>query len=170
MKRLLFLVLVFGSAVLAHGQQFAAAPDVAPARVEPGFIVCGIGFGQGECQLATGFVRLALTDLNVKIVGWRWVVVPSSQWRQTALSFGVKPSVPAFSSLSAGVTYVVADLVIPSQRVDENLLSYTSRTGTDRLRWVLAHESGHILCQTSDDTKAEAAAKRIQAGNRDICR
>lgn len=164
------MVLAFGLGMVAQAQQFAAAPDIAPARVDPAFIVCGSGFGQGDCQLATGFVRLALNDLKVNIPGWRWVVVPSSQWKQTAMSFGVRPNVPAFSSLSAGVTYLLADLVLPTQRIDENLLSYTSRTGADRLRWVLAHESGHIVCRTSDDKKAEAAAKRIQSGNPEICR
>lgn len=170
LKRFLFLVLAFGLVLLAQAQRFASAPDIAPSRIESAFIVCGIGFGPSDCQLATGFMRLALNDLKVDIPGWRWVVVPSRQWKETALSFGVKPSVPAFSIPSAGVTYVLSDLVIPSQKVDENLLSYTSRTGTSRLRWVLAHESGHILCQTSNDSKAEAAARRIEAGSRDVCR
>jgi hypothetical protein len=170
MKHLLFLILVLTSALGIQAQQFAAAPDIAPARLEPAYIVCGTGYSPSDCQLASGFMRLALSDLRVNIPGWRWVVVPSAQWKQTALSFGVKPSVPAFSSLSVNATYVLSDLVIPTQRTDENLLSYTSRTGTSRLRWVLAHESGHIVCRTSDDKKAEAAAQRIQAGNREVCR
>jgi hypothetical protein len=171
MKRFLFSMAVALSLVLGiQAQQFAAAPDVSPVRVEPAYIVCGTGFVQSECQLASGFVRLALNDLRVDIPGWRWVIVPSSQWKQTALSFGVKPTVPAFSSLSIGTTYVLADLVLPNQRVDENLLSYSSRTGASRLRWVLAHESGHIVCRTSDDRKAEAAAGRIEGGKRDVCR
>ena len=170
MKRLLLVMFVFAAAITTQAQQFAAAPDIAPVQVEPAIIVCGTGFSQGDCQLARGFVQLALSDLKVTIPGWRWVVVPSTQWKQTALSFGLKPTVPAFSNLSVGATYIISDLVLPSQRLDENLLSYTSRTGARRLRWVLAHESGHIVCRTSVESKAEAAARRIEGGNPDVCR
>ncbi len=171
MKRL-FLFPIFGFlfAIGTQAQQFAAVPDIAPVPVEPAYVVCGTGFGNGDCQLATGFMRVALNDLKVNIPAWRWVVVPASQWKRTALSFGVKPSVPAFSSPSVGATYVLADLVFPSQRPDENLLYYTARTGANRLRWVLAHETGHIVCHTSDESKAEGAAKRIESGNRNVCR
>jgi len=164
-----FLFLVAVVTVATQAQQFTAAPGSVPVPPETSYIVCGTGFAKSECQFATNFVRLTLKDLKVNIPGWRWVVVPASQWKQTALSFGVKPSVPAFSSLSIGVTYVTSDLMVPTQRVDENLLAYTTRTGVDRLRWVMAHELGHILCNTADDTKAEAAGKRIQAGNAVIC-
>ena len=170
MKRLLVAIFVFAATITTPAQQFGAPPDIQTVRVDPAYIVCGTGFSQSDCQLAKGFVQHALTDLKVTIPGWRWVIVPASQWRQTALSFGLKPSVPAFSNFSVGATYVIADLVLPSQRMDENLLSYSSRTGTSRLRWVLAHESGHIVCHTFVESKAEAAGRRIESGNPDVCR
>jgi hypothetical protein len=35
-------------------------------------------------------------------------------------------------------------------RVYEDLLRYIQLTGEDRLKWVLVHELGHLLCDTAD--------------------
>jgi hypothetical protein len=148
---------VLGIAVLGQGQ-------------EQRTVLCGTGISDGDCHFAIGTFHLAIEDLPVDIPAWRWVIVPSEHWAQVAHDSGVKPSVPAFSNLDTRSTYVNASLVFPSQRIDENLQRYSSRTGTDRLRWVLAHESGHILCQTHNEQVAEKAAGRLQSGGNLKCR
>lgn len=168
MKHLAVLVIVLWSAMAVYAQQFGASPSF-PAHPGDTYILCGTGFSEGECRTASGVVRNALKDIRVDIRGWRWVVVPTAQWDEFTREFGVKATVPAFSSFALASTYVQQDLIFPNLPNNDNLRSYTSLTGFDRLRWVLAHESGHILCRTSDDTKAEAAAKRIQLGNSVIC-
>lgn len=167
MKIFLCWLMMLGLAIPAASEEADNAP---PVRVETPLVVCGTGFSTGDCRLASGILRLALHDLRIEIPAWRWVIVPVSQWKQTAESFRVKPSVPAFSNFAASTTYIEANLVVPDQRVDENLQSYTHLNGMARLRWVIAHESGHIVCRTFDDPRAEAAGKRIAAGNRDVCR
>jgi len=111
----------------------------------------------------------SLADLHIKVNEWRWVVVPSSHWAQTARSFGVKPTVPAFTSFAISTTYIESNLLFLDTRIDENLQRYTRLEGRDRLRWVLAHESGHIVCKTSDERKAEGAGKKIASGRNEVC-
>jgi hypothetical protein len=82
----------------------------------------------------------------------------------------VKPTVPAFSSFAVSTTYIQSNLVLLDQRTDEKLQGYRKLSGMPRLRWVLAHESGHIICRTTNDARAEAAGKRMTSGNRDMCR
>ncbi len=161
------LVLVVSTFCVA--QRTTLPADLRPPSLQPN-IVCGSGFSDADCGLATGIVRLALEDLRSAIPEWRWVVVPETHWAAVATSFRIKPTTPAFSSLTIHTTYVEASLVLPAQRIDENLQSYSRLRGKERLRWVLAHESGHILCQTSDEGIAEAAAKKIEYGNRSVCR
>lgn len=133
-------------------------------------VLCADGFSTDGCQIATSRVHVALRQLSVSIPGWRWIVVTADNWQAVATSFGLSPNSPAFSSLAIHSTYIKASLVVPDLRGDENLQIYSSRSGIGRLRWVLAHESGHIVCNTADESKAEAAAGRIEFGNKKICR
>lgn len=168
MKHLRVLAMILWFATAVYAQQFAAPASLSTQRGNA-YILCGTGFTEGECRTASGVVRVALKDIRVDIQGWRWVIVPNAQWEEFTREFGVKSTVPAFSSFALASTYVQQDLIFPNLPNNDNLRSYTSLTGFERLRWVLAHESGHILCRTSDDGKAEAAAKRIQSGNSVIC-
>jgi len=97
-------------------------------------------------------------------------VIPNSLWEETADSFHIKASTPAFSSLGIRTTYLESNLLLADGRVDENLQRYTNLTGINKLTWVMAHEYGHILCQTGDERKASAAAGRLMYGRGDVCR
>jgi hypothetical protein len=167
-KRLLLFV-VFAAA-LSQSQEIIGASNAGLVLPNSSYILCGSGFTSGDCRVVSGILQLALRDLRVQVSGWRWVIVPSTNWRQTTLSFGVNSDVPAFSSFAVNTTYIESQLVTLDQRTDEHLQDYTKLSGLPRLRWVLAHESGHILCRTPDDTKAESAGKRLTSGNRNVCR
>lgn len=138
-------------------------------RDEPS-VVCGTGLAGRDCKLVTGILRLALSRLSSSISGWRFVVVPHSLWEETADRFHINPSSPAFSSLGIRTTYLESNLLLPDARVDENLQRYTNLTGINKLTWVMAHEYGHILCQTGDERKASAAAGRLMYGRGEVCR
>jgi hypothetical protein len=172
MKGFFCLLLMVSLAVptTAICEESEPAPDVSSMRVGDPLVICGTGFSRGDCRFATDILMLAIRDLQIEIPSWRWVIVPVQQWKTTAESFGVKPTVPAFSSFGVSTTYIEANLVVQDQRIDENLQSYTRLGGMGRLRWVIAHESGHIVCRTFDDSRAEAAGKKILAGNRKVCR
>lgn len=170
MKAFLVVALALGSTIGGQAQQFAASPYIPSTRIQDSHVLCGAGFTPSECDTASGMVRNALKDLRVDIPGWRWVVVPSARWNQLAQEFGIKATVPAFSSFALGSTYVKSSLVFPNLALDENLQTYTPLSGMERLRWMMAHESGHILCRTSDEKQAESAGKRLERGNREVCR
>jgi hypothetical protein len=127
-------------------------------------VKCGDGLSESECKLASATVGRALGELEFPVEGWRWVVVPSSEWEKVRRAFGSKSESPAFTVLAVRTTYVDGSLVFPSARDEERLLSYSKRTGTDRLRWVLAHETGHILCNSNDERVANDAAGRLEFG------
>lgn len=133
-------------------------------------VVCADGLTGGQCQLARGIMRLALSNLSSQIPDWRFVVIPESRWQEAADRFRVRPTTPAFSSLSIRTTYVEANLLFVDGRVDEHLQRLTTAGGLRRLVWVLGHEYGHILCQTPDERKASAAAGYLIYGRRQVCR
>jgi hypothetical protein len=169
LKRLLLFALL-GTTLPSFAQVVIAASNTSLLIPNHSYIVCGSGFTSSDCRFRSGILQIALRDLRVEIPGWRWVIVATANWRQTAQSFGVDPGVPAFSSFAVSTTYIESRLVTLEQRTDEQLQGYTKLSGMPRLRWVLAHESGHILCQTASEAKAETAGKRLTSGNRNVCR
>lgn len=133
-------------------------------------VVCADGLAGGDCQLAEGIVRLSLHALNTYLPDWRVVIIPEARWADAAGRYGIKPTIPAFTDLSIRTTYLEESLVLRDGRVNENLQRYTASNGTARLVWVIAHEYGHILCNTHDEQKANAAAGRLIYGKRLVCR
>jgi hypothetical protein len=129
-------------------------------RDEP-IILCGSGLGDGDCKLAQGIMRLALSRLSSSIPDWRLVVVPRALWNEVADGFHISRTTPAFTSLGIHTTYVESSLVFQDGRIDENLQRYTSLGGISKLTWVIAHEYGHILCRTADEHTASEAAGRL---------
>ena len=132
-------------------------------------VVCSNGFTPSDCDFVAGTFQLSLAQLRLIVPGWRWIVVSPTAWPKVAASFGVTPTTPAFSDLGIRSTYVNADLLRFDTRIDENLQRFSNRSGMDRLRWVVAHEAGHILCGTKNEAKAQTAGQRLEGGNRDVC-
>lgn len=171
MKLVTALGTILAIAILVHD---AAAQDKSPGGKadlrDQAIVLCGDGLTGGPCQMAREIMRLALSNLSPQIPDWRFVVIPESRWQQAADSFGVKRTTPAFSSLSIRTTYVEGNLLFADGRVDENLQRFTAASGLRRLVWVMAHEYGHIVCQTTDERKANAAAGHLIYGRRKVCR
>jgi len=160
-----FILLTF-TAVCASGQhQFGTMPDTRGQSV----VLCADGLSGGDCQLAQGIVRLSLKELSASVPDWRVVIIPESRWTTTARMYRIKSTTPAFTDLGIRTTYIEASLVFRDGRVDENLQRYTSSNGADRLVWVIAHEYGHILCNTRNEQQATAAAGRLMYGRRLVC-
>lgn len=152
--RTLFLVVAFVLVSL-----FGLAQELAT-------VACARGLTLSDCEVGKETVRLALRQLDVHFSEWRWVVVSSPTWQEVSLSLGADPQAPAFTLLATHTSYIEYRLIHEFPPVDEALLNFTKRTGIDRLRWVLAHESGHIFCHTRDEREAEDAGKRIEFGSR----
>src|SRR5262249_52359347 len=131
-------------------------------------IRCGDGFHGNDCQSAIDRVALSVKQLDAKVAGWRLVVVPASRWTALVSAFRAK-STPAFSDLTTTSTYVNDALIFPQASMDEELRALTPLTGVSRLRWVLAHEYGHIVCHTRDETQAERAGGYLQYGKTNMC-
>ena len=160
------LILLAFTAVCARAQhEFGAMPGARDQSV----VLCADGLGGGDCQLAQGIVRLSLKELNASVPDWRVVIIPESRWAATARMYQIKSTTPAFTDLSIRTTYIEASLIFQDGRVDENLQRYTSSRGTARLVWVIAHEYGHILCNTRSERQASSAAGRLIYGRRLVC-
>lgn len=137
-------------------------------RDEP-LVVCGSGLSHGDCQLAQGIMRLAISRLSTSVPDWRLVVISEALWNEVADRFHISRTTPAFTSLGIHTTYVESSLVFHDGRIDENLQRYTTLSGMSKLTWVMAHEYGHILCGTADEYKASAAAGRLIYGRGAAC-
>jgi Zn-dependent peptidase ImmA (M78 family) len=77
--------------------------------------------------------------------------------------------VPAFSNLSMASTYISAELIFSDRDTDMKFLALTRLTGIERLQWVLAHEYGHIICQTHEERKANHAGDYLLRGQIGTC-
>ena len=144
------------------------APSYQLASRSPVPVTCGDGFQGNRCDLALEAIGLSLKYLKVQLSGWRVIVVPANQWNMVAARLGVR-SAPAFSDLTTTTTYLSSGLVFPQAGMDTELRELTSRIGMSRLRWVLAHEYGHLVCNTHDEKKAERAAGALEYGNANVC-
>ena len=169
MKRFLVAPLFMMIVVCGWGQMSPVAADITIASPKLN-VLCGAGYKDADCDFLTRALRLNLEQLHLRIPGWRWVVVRRSGWDEVARSFGIDPKIPAFSSLGIHTTYLDDSLFSLQVGIDERLQSFSSRTGYDRLRWVIAHESGHILCNTGDERKAAKAAGRLEFGAGKMCK
>lgn len=132
-------------------------------------VLCADGLSGSDCQLAQGIVQLSLKTLSASVPDWRVVIIPESRWATSARMYELKSTTPAFTDLSIRTTYIEASLIFQDGRVDENLQRYTSSKGTARLVWVIAHEYGHILCNTRSEQQATSAAGRLIYGRRLVC-
>jgi hypothetical protein len=170
MKLVKILGTIFALATLTASARTQERPPNRENLRNESIILCGDGLTGGDCELSRGIMRLALSNLSSSIPEWRFVIVPESRWQEAADRFGVKRTTPAFSSLDIRTTYVERNLLSQDARIDENFQRFTGSNGARRLVWVMAHEYGHILCQTSDERKASEAAGRLIYGRGQVCR
>jgi len=163
---LLFTVFVTPAASAAGGDLNVIRHEpVAESHIP---VTCGDGFQGNNFELAMDTIGLSLKQLKVQLPGWRVIVVPASQWSVVSAAFGAK-SVPAFSNLLTQSTYLSSGLLFPQAGMDAQLRELTPLTGVSRLRWVLAHEYGHLACNTHDEKKAERAAGHLLYGKASVC-
>jgi len=171
MKLVRALGTILAMAELTSAASTQDKPQVRHADLrQESIVVCGDGLTGSDCELARGLMRLALKRLSTSTRDWRIVVVLQSRWNEVADYFRVERTTPAFSSLGIRTTYVEGNLLFHDARIDENLQRYTPLTGLNKLTWIIAHEYGHILCETSDERKASAAAGRLIYGRGEVCR
>jgi len=171
MKLVRGLGTILAMAMLTAAGSTQDKPRVKQADLrDESIVLCGDGLTGSDCQMARGLMRLALKRLSTSIPDWRIVVVAQFRWNEVASGFRVKPTTPAFSSPGIRTTYVEGNLLSQDARIDENLQRYTPLTGLNKLTWIIAHEYGHILCETSDERKANAAAGRLIYGRGEVCR
>jgi hypothetical protein len=128
-------------------------------------VICSKGLAGDGCRYARVAVRRVIDALQPSVQDWRIILVPDEHWASTCSGFRLKPCAPAFSNLTKRATYLNSRLAVLGDdgRVDEDLLRYTRLTGEDRLKWVLAHEFGHLLCETADQEVAEKAGLSLRA-------
>lgn len=161
----LFILLAFTAVCSKAQHEFGTMPVTGDQSA----VLCADGLSGGDCRLAQGIVRLSLKELNVSVPDWRVVIIAESRWATMAGMYRIKSTTPAFTDLGIRTTYIEASLVFQDGRVDENLQRYTSSKGTARLVWVIAHEYGHVLCNTRSEQQASSAAGHLIYGHRLVC-
>lgn len=136
-------------------------------------VLCGDGLDRATCRFDQEMLRASLARLRLAPTSWRWIVVAPDHWHSIASQLHIADSVPAFSSLSLRSTWIHQSFFAMDDRIDEHLQAYVSLIGPARLDWVVAHELGHILCNTTSERRAESAGGRLRFGSADerkLCR
>jgi hypothetical protein len=144
----------------------ASAQSNSSLQIEGNFAVCTDGLNPGACKFSLAWVRDSLERLKPKLSGWQFEVIDFMRWRKLCNEMKLRECPPAFSLLGSHTTYLISTLTTVDSRTDEYLERYTRLKGQARLDWVLAHELGHILCHTANESAAETAGGRLRFSDR----
>jgi hypothetical protein len=131
--------------------------DTSPAPL----VICGAGVRPTVCRFAEMAVTDAVSRLRVVPEDWRWVIVSKTRWPMIATALKTDSAVPAFSNPTLRTTYLHEDLFIARKWIDEYFRIPIDRTIAGRLEWIVAHEAGHVLCDTGDEHRADWAARHL---------
>jgi hypothetical protein len=134
-------------------------------------VICSKGLAGNGCRDAQAAVRRVVDALHPSVQGWRIILVPDERWESACRGFRLKPCPPAFSNLTMRATYLnrrLAVLIDQDGKVDEELARYTTLTGEDRLKWVIAHELGHLLCETADQDVADKVGYSLRVSRHPV--
>jgi hypothetical protein len=137
-----------------------------PRSTREPLVLCSGELVALSCAYAKRTMHDVLLRQRLSPEGWRWVVVDNSHWHAIAAPLHVADTVPAFSSLTLRTTYIHHAFFSIAARAEEILQSYGGQ-GSGGLEWVLSHELGHIVCNTSNERIAKLAADRIRFGMTD---
>ena len=171
----LALLAIATFAILAANTCFAENSGLT-MRAYPAFtwsgqtLYCEASYGVAACKAETRVLLSHLRAYPVSQLGsWTWVLVPSSEWRSTALTVGIDPASPAFTSLSERITFLNETLVFPDARHGGELIRTFGMSMQDLLELAISHERGHGLCGFVDEHKADLAGERLRAGDAPYC-
>lgn len=147
-----------------------AAPKEAVNSGSAQHFVCNTGYTLAQCQRDVAVLRRALEKYPVAQLGeWTWVLVRSSDWTSIQTARGLDRNSPAFTYYAARETFIEEALVteVPGRR--GALLVLWGMSMENLLKFAIAHELGHALCNEKDENKAERVAKMLRVGNPATC-
>jgi hypothetical protein len=130
---------------------------------------CGTGISPASCRTSLGLIQEVLHGLTVAPSDWRWVVVANSQWQPMRKEMNLAGDSVAFTAPSARTTFIKESfdgsgvLSVMEGRDRVGALRYEPREFR-AMRWVLAHEIAHAVCNIRDERRADAGAERLLRG------
>jgi hypothetical protein len=154
----------------ASAGSVCGAPKEAVSGGSAQHFVCNTGYTLTQCQKDVAALRRALEKYPVEQLGeWTWVLVRSSDWQSIQEIRGLDRNSPAFTYYPARETFIEEALVneVPGRR--GTLLVLWGMSMEDLLKFAVAHELGHALCNEKDESKAEKVARMLREGKPASC-
>jgi hypothetical protein len=147
-----------------------AAPKEAMSGGSAQHFVCNTGYALAQCQKDVATLRRAMERYPVEQLGeWTWVLVRSSDWTAIQTARGLDRNSPAFTYYPARETFIEEALVneVPGRR--GALLVLWGMSMENLLKFAIAHELGHALCNEKDENRAERVARILREGKPVSC-
>lgn len=141
-----------------------AAPSAPPQTTASAqHFVCNTGYTPEKCRTDIVVLQKALANYPLAELGeWTWVLVRSEDWKAIVLPRGIGRECPAFTYYEKRETFIEEALVtqVPGRR-GELMLTWRMNSH-DLLKYAIAHELGHALCNEKDEQKANRVARMLQ--------
>jgi hypothetical protein len=168
---LVLLYVLFGSA-FSISATLVTTPvsdaDLAlPANIQ---ILCTTSYKASACHeharsLAAHLRRFPLDRLG----GWRFILVPSSEWNSLMATISGNSASPAFSLLQSKVIVLEEALFGPVAPRQRELMDAFGETREKLLDLAISHEFGHAICMDVDEGRARRFGKLLRAGAYPSC-
>jgi hypothetical protein len=154
------LQIVLAALLAAQSAQMVAAPKADPSAQR---FVCNTGYTLEKCKADIAVLQKTLANYPIAELGeWTWVLVRSEDWKAIALPRGIGRECPAFTYYEKRETFIEEALVtqVPGRRAE--LMLAWQMNSDDLLKYAIAHELGHALCNEKDEAKANRVARMLQ--------
>lgn len=100
---------------------------------------------------------------------WKWVLVPSQQWKILVTQLGVSPNVPAFTALDAKMTLFDDALLGGSPGRTSQLMDIWGLGREELLDLAVRHELSHALCNDENESHVRGNAQLLDEKKSPIC-
>jgi hypothetical protein len=132
--------------------------------------VCGPNLTLEKCKPEMAVLAKKLANYRASDLGeWKWVLVPSENWKLILLARGLNLGIPALTALDARTTFFEEALISgPSGRVSE-LMDIWHVDRDSLLDLAVRHELGHALCTEENELRAERVARLLEQKKPVVC-
>jgi hypothetical protein len=131
---------------------------------------CNTGYRPRDCSKQIAVLRARLQHFySGELHGWTWILVSSEDWRPILLRVGKDPDSPAFSILEKRQTFLEEALFSPNGSRGAQLLRKWSLPLDRLLDLAITHELGHIVCNDTDERRADDYGRALRSGKTSVC-
>jgi hypothetical protein len=117
---------------------------------------CEQGLSSERCHSAVVILNRALEKYSVGELGeWRWIIVPSAEWKKELALRGIDVRSPALTYLPRNETFFDEALFLRDSLRGTELVETWNMPIDELLDKAVRHELAHAFCREKNETRAQ---------------